>query len=61
MGKVGTPTKGVSARGSGVGGMNDIGLHHQVVLNEVNWKVVVGINATNYGGGQINVAWPLGC
>jgi hypothetical protein len=32
--------------------MNDIGLYCQIVVNEIGWKSIVGIDAAHFGGGK---------
>lgn len=39
------------------GGVDDIGLDHQVLVDEFGWVGVVGVNATYLGRGQINLLW----
>jgi hypothetical protein len=43
----------------GVGRVDDVGLHHQVVVDEVSRIGVVGMDATDLGGGQVDLAGAL--
>jgi hypothetical protein len=38
-----------------MGGMNDIRLHHQVLVDELSRKGIVGVNTTNPGGSKVNL------
>src|SRR5450830_1511801 len=40
--------------------MDDVGLHHQVLVNELGQIGVVGMNAAYFGGGQIHLVWLFG-
>ena len=37
------------------GRVDDISLHHQVLIYEFGWVDVVGMNAAHFGGGQVNL------
>ncbi len=37
------------------GGVDDIGFHHQILVNELCRIGVVGVNATDLGGGQVDL------
>ncbi len=39
--------------------MDNVGLHHQVVINKFCGIGTVGMNAANASGSQINLVWPL--
>jgi hypothetical protein len=42
-----------------MGGMHHIGLHHQVVVDEISRVGVVGVNATNFGRREVHLRGPL--
>jgi hypothetical protein len=37
------------------GSVNDVGLHYQVVVDELSWVSVVGVDTTHPGCRQINL------
>ena len=41
----------------GMGGVYDVGLHHEVVINKLSRVGVVGVNAAHLGCGQVHVVW----
>lgn len=36
-----------------------VGLNHQVLVDEVGWVGVVGVDAAHQGGGQVHLIWPF--
>jgi hypothetical protein len=37
--------------------MDDIGFHHQVLINELCWVGIVGVYPAHLRRGQINLVW----
>lgn len=42
------------------GGVNHIGLDHQIFVNELCRVSVIGINTANFGRSHVNLVWLFG-
>ena len=36
-----------------------VGFYHQVLINKIGWKSIIGINATDFYRSQIQLIYPL--